>query len=156
MTVSQTDFALKVRERAQENQPQTRRRVNSRLSALFGSGLVATVAVGAIDLLPWWAVIVIAVILAVGETLAQAFSKTGFAPSQAEAIAEAAAQLEAEANPEPTATDLKLSQVQDTVETLNKRLDQLLENQALEAEAAAEAEAPDRDEELRTLYSTDT
>lgn len=94
-----SDLIEKAHDRAVVNQDRTRRRINSSLSALFGGGFVATVAAASLDALPWWAMVLIAVVLAVAEVLSQAFSRASLAPSQRHALVSAAEEIEAEHNP---------------------------------------------------------
>lgn len=151
MTISKIDITEAAHERAEANQGKIRRRINSSLSALFGTGFVATVAVTGLDMLPLWALIVVAALLAVAEVLCQAFSKASLAPSQRGPLAAAAAEIEAEANPEPTATDLRLADLADSVATVQQQVGILVENRELES-AAAETTGMDPDEDLRRAY----
>lgn len=152
MTISQIEFTREAHRRARENQPKLRRRVNSGISSLFGSGFIATAVMAGLDLAPWWVMGIVAAVLAVGEVLSQMFSKGPLTPSQEAVIAEEVAAMEAEANPEPTAEEVRLGEVQDDVRDLARRLDRLIESRELEAQAATVAAAPDPDEELRRAY----
>lgn len=149
MTVSQSSIILEAHRRGRENQPKIRKRVNSSLSALFGTGFVATAAVAGLDAAPWWLMVVVAVLLAVGEVLSQAFSKGPLTPSQEEVLAEQVAAIEAEANPEPTALELKLAELAGSVESMSKDVTTLREEYALEAQAVAAANEPDPVEVMR-------
>ena len=149
MTISQSDLMRQAHERVQTNQPKIRRRINSSLSGLFGTGLVATVAAAGVDALPWWVAIIVAVALAVAEVLSQAFSKGPITPSQADRLAAAVDELEAEANPEPSPLEQRVSELAGAVETVAHKVGTLVETHDLEAQAAQVATQPDPAEVLR-------
>lgn len=149
MTISGSELVRKAHDRALDNQADTRRRVNSGLSTLFGSGLVGTIAVAALDYAPWWAVIVVGCILAVGQVLAQAFSKGPLTPSQADTLAQAAEEIEAEANPEPSALEVRVAELAGAVETVSHTVERLAEQHDLESQAQAAAAQPDPVEAMR-------
>lgn len=149
MTVSQAELIREAHRRGRSNQPRMRKRVNSGLSALFGTGFVATAVAAGLDAAPWWVMAIVAAALAVGEVLSQAFSKGPLTPSQEDTLAEQVEAIEAEANPEPTALELKLAELAGSVESMSKDVTTLREEYALEARAAAEADKPDPVEALR-------
>lgn len=152
MTISQTDLMREAHRRGRANQPALRRRVNSTLAGVFGSGSVVAVLMAGLDIAPWWVMVIVATAIAVAEVLAQAFSKGPLTPSQEQILVEQAVEMESEANPEPTAEQVQLGEVQDDVRALTERLDRLIEHRDLEAQAAQAAARPDPDEELLRAY----
>lgn len=149
MTISTSTAVREAHARARANQPTMRLRVNSGLSGLFGSGFVATAIMAGLDVAPWWAMGVVAALLAVAEVLAQMFSKGPLTPSQEERLAQAAEELDAEANPEPTTEQVQLAEMRGDVRALADRLDRLIEHRDLEAHAAQVAAQPDPVDALR-------
>ncbi|MDK4244031.1 hypothetical protein QPX10_10165 [Corynebacterium pseudodiphtheriticum] len=152
MTVDHSSFLNEVHARAQENQPAIKRRINSSVAALFGSGAIATVVVAGLDVLPWWAALAVMAVLAMAEVVVQALSKASLAPSQREKLAEAAQAIEQERNPAPTTTDIHINEMKDSVESLQERFARFVEDQRAERMAAEAANQPDPDEQLRNAY----
>jgi hypothetical protein len=149
VTISHTDLTVAAHRRARENQPRIRRRVNSSLSSLFGTGMVATLAMALLDAAPWWVLLTVGCILAVGEVLAQAFSKGPLTPSQEDTLAAEVAAMEAEANPEPSPLEVRVAELAGAVESVTRTVDRLAEQHDLEAQATAAAARPDPVEAMR-------
>jgi|LSQX01.1.fsa_nt_gb hypothetical protein len=152
MTVSFADNIREIHERGRKNQTPMRLRVNSGLSSLFGAGMLGTLSIALLDAAPWWAVLIVGSLLAVGEVLAQAFSKSPLTPSQVETLTREAEALQAEINPEPTPVEVQLSEMSEGLRSVLDRVDNLVRDQELVAEALAAADAPDPDDDLRAAY----